>query len=53
MIELELINSFIKNTLEQLIKKVFGKNEEKNKNILEEVIQKIIQSKYISNPNDK
>ena len=53
MIELELIKSFIKNTLEQLIKKVFGKNEEKNKNILEEVIQKIIQSKNISKPNDK
>ena len=53
MIELELIKSFIKNTLEQLIKKVFGRNEEKNKNILQEVIQKIVQSKYISKPNGK
>ncbi len=48
MIELELIKSFIKNTLEKLIKKVFGNNEEKNKAILQDVIQKIINSKYIS-----
>ena len=48
MIELELVKSFIKNTLEKLIKKIFGENDENNKNILQEIIQKIIKTKYIS-----
>ena len=51
MIELELIKSFIKNTLENLIKNVFGDDEEKNKPILKEIIQKIIKTKYISKVN--
>ena len=49
MIELELNKSFVKNTFEQLIKKVFGKiDEKKNDEIMQEVIQKIIKTKYIS-----
>ena len=53
MIELELIKSFIKNTLENLVKHVFGDDEEKNKPILQEIIQKIIKTKYISKGNTK
>ena len=53
MIELELIKSFIKNTLEKLIEKVFGDDKEKNKSILNEIIQKIIKTKYISKAKDK
>ena len=48
MIELELIKSFIKNTLDKLIKKTFGGNEENNKKILQQIVQKIIHAKYIS-----
>jgi len=51
IIELELNKSFIKNTLEKLIKKVFGKDEEKSKKILDNVIQKIIHAKYVAKPN--
>ena len=51
MIELELIKSFIKNTLEKLVKKVFGKNEEKNKAIMDNIVQKIVKTKYISKVN--
>ena len=51
MIELELIKSFIKNTLEKLVKKVFGRNEEKNKPIMDNIVQKIVKTKYISNIN--
>ena len=51
MIELELIKSFVKNTLENLVKKVFGKNEEKNKPIMDNIVQKIVQTKYISKIN--
>ena len=53
MIELELIKSFIKNTLEKLIKKVFGNNEENNKAILQDCIQKIITAKYVSKAEPK
>ena len=48
MIELELVKSFIKNTLKKLVERVFGKNEEKNKTIMQDIIQKIIKTKYIS-----
>ena len=48
MIELELIKSFIKNTLDKLIKKVFVKDKEKGEKILQEAIQKIILAKYVS-----
>ena len=48
MIELELIKSFIKNTLDKLIKKVFVKDKEKGEKILAEAIQKIILAKYVS-----
>ena len=51
MIELEIIKSFIKNTLEKLVKKVFGKNEEKNKAIMDNIVQKIVKTKYISKVN--
>ena len=51
MIELELVKSFIKNTLEKLVKKVFGKNEEKNKLIMDNIVQKIVKTKYISKIN--
>ena len=51
IIELELNKSFIKNTLEKLIKKVFGKDEEKSKKILDNVVQKIIHAKYVAKPN--
>ena len=53
MIELELIKSFIKNTLENLIEKVFGDDKDKNKLILQDIIQKIIKTKYISKGNTK
>ena len=52
MIELELVKSFIKNTLENLIKNAFGDDKEKNKPILQEIIQKIIKTKYISKANN-
>ena len=48
MIELELIKSFIKNTLEKLVKKVFSDNDETIKAIMQDIIQKIIKTKYIS-----
>ena len=48
MIELELIKSFIKNTLEKLMKKTFGENEENYKTLLQQIVQKIIRTKYIS-----
>ena len=51
MIELELIKSFIKNTLEKLVKKIFGRNEEKNKPIMDNIVQKIVKTKYISKIN--
>ena len=51
IIELELNKSFIKNTLEKLIKKVFGKDEDKSKKILDNVVQKIIHAKYVAKPN--
>jgi hypothetical protein len=50
IIELELNKSFIKNTLEKIIKKVFGKDEEKSKKILDNVVQKIIHAKYVAKP---
>ena len=53
MIELELVKSFIKNTLEILIKKVFGEEEEKFKPVFQEIVQKIIKTKYISKPKTK
>ena len=54
MIELELNKSFVKNVFEQLIKKVFGKTDEKKNNeIMQEIIQKIVKTKYISKINDK
>ena len=46
MIELELDKTFIKNTIEKLIKRVFGNNEEKNKEILQDFIEKIKNAKY-------
>ena len=48
MIELELNKSFIKNTMEGLVNKVFGKEDEKGQNILKDIIQKIINAKYIN-----
>ena len=48
MIELELVKSFIKNTLEKLVKKVFNNNDEKSKAIMQDIVQKIIKTKYIS-----
>jgi hypothetical protein len=48
MIELELDKSFIKNTMEGLVNKVFGKEDEKGQNILNDIIQKIINAKYIN-----
>jgi hypothetical protein len=48
MIELELDKSFIKNTMEGLVNKVFGKEDEKGQNILKDIIQKIINAKYIN-----
>ena len=51
IIELELNKSFIKNTLEKLIKRVFGKDEEKRKKILDNAVQKIIHAKYVAKPN--
>ena len=48
MIELELNKSFIKNTMEGLVNKVFGKEDEKGQKILKEIIQKIINAKYIN-----
>jgi hypothetical protein len=53
MIELELIKTFTKNTLEKLINRVFIKNKEMGDNILQEVIQKIIHAKYVSKANIK
>ncbi len=53
MIELKLIKSFIKNTLEKLVNKVFEKNEKLSNAILQEIIQKIKKAKYISKANDK
>ena len=53
MIELELVKSFIKNTLEKLIKKVFGEEEEKFKPVFQAIVQKIIKTKYISKPKAK
>ena len=51
MTELELNKIFIKNTLEILINNAFGKDNEKSKNILQEVVQKIIDIKYKFKPN--
>jgi hypothetical protein len=48
MIELELNKSFIKNTMEGLVNKVFEKEDEKGQNILKDIIQKIINAKYIN-----
>ena len=48
MIELELTKSFIKNALEKLAKKVFEQKEDNVKDVVHEVIQKIINAKYIS-----
>ena len=48
MIELELNKSFIKNTIEGLVNNVFGKEDEKGQNILNDIIQKIINAKYIN-----
>ena len=48
MIELELNKSFIKNTMEGLVNNVFGKEDEKGQNILKDIIQKIINAKYIN-----
>jgi hypothetical protein len=48
MIELELIKTFIKNTLDKLIKKEFVDDEEKGERILQEAIRKIIVAKYSS-----
>ena len=56
MIELELDKTFIKNTIEKLIKRVFGTNEEKNKKIMEDFIDKIKKAKYntnVDNNNNK
>ena len=53
MIELKLSKSFIKNTLAKLIKKVFERNEEKGNIILKEIIQKIVNAKYISKADNK
>ena len=44
MIELELIKSFIKNTLEKLVKKVFSDNDETINAIMQDIIQKIIKT---------
>ena len=46
MIELELFKSFIKNTIEGLVTKVFGKEDENGQNLLQDIIQKIINAKY-------
>ena len=48
MIELKLTKSFIKNTLEKLAKKVFENKENQSNNVIQDVIQKIIEAKYIS-----
>ena len=48
MIELELNKSFIKNTMEGLVNNAFGKEDEKGQNILKDIIQKIINAKYIN-----
>ena len=48
MIELQLNKSFIKNTMEGLVNKVFEKEIEKGQNILKDIIQKIINAKYIN-----
>ena len=48
MIELELNKSFIKNTMEGIVNKVFGKENEKSDKILKDIIQKIINAKYIN-----
>ena len=53
MVELELIKSFIKNTLDRLIKRVFYDNEEKGDRILQEAIQKIILAKYTEKSSGK
>ena len=48
MIELELNKPFIKNTIEGMFKKAFEIDEEKIKVLMEEIVQKIINAKYIS-----
>ena len=48
MINLELPKSFIKNVLQGLIDKAFGKENDTNKNTFNLVIKKIINAKYIS-----
>ena len=48
MIELELNKPFIKNTIEGMVKKAFENDEEKIKVLMEEIVQKIINAKYIS-----
>ena len=51
MTELELNKIFIKNNIKILINNAFGKDNEKSKNILQEVVQKIIDIKYKFKPN--
>ena len=48
MLELELDKSFIKNTLNGLAEKEFGKESEQYKTITENIVDKLVKSKYSS-----